>query len=139
MIENPKRRVLINNQQLAIINFFLSRTADRRRGLAGCGPLVSGDFDVFEPILSRLCDYYIGGDGVAGLELIEGGGRLDGVGHDHWVHKTGDGLVVDVGGSSLLVDGDDFPLERIAPGCGLRVRGGLWGSAIAGRGERQQS
>ena len=72
---------------------------------------MGGDPDIFQPVLVGRNDY-IGGDGVAGLELIERGWGLDGVGHDHWVHKAGDGFVVDVGLFGLLVDRDDFALKE---------------------------
>src|ERR1700730_12030693 len=65
-------------------------------------------FYVFEPILAGLGDHDVGGDGVAGSEVVDLGRRLEGVGHDHLVHKIGDGLVVDVGGAGVFVDGDYF-------------------------------
>jgi hypothetical protein len=78
--------------------------------------LVCGDFEVFEPVFSWLCDNYVGGDGVAGLEVIECGCGLDGIGHYHGIHKAGDRFVVDVGGSCLFVDGDDSSLKGKALG-----------------------
>ena len=98
---------------------------------------MSGDFDIFQPVLVGL-DNDVGGDGVAGLEFIERGRRLDGVGHGHWVHKAGDGVVVDAGVSCLFVYGNYFAFEGIALGPGLGVGGGWRGSAVAGDGESEQ-
>ena len=97
------------------------RDVDARCGLVGWGLRVADDFDVLEPVGVVGLDDHVGGDGVAGLELIERGGGLDGVGHDHRVHEAGDGLVVDVGGSGVLVDGHDFAFEGKALGAGLGV------------------
>ena len=90
-----------------------------------------GDFDVLQPVLVRFDDD-IGGDGVAGLQLIQRGRRLDGVGHDHLVHEAGDGFVIDVGGFRVLVDRHDFALE------GKALDRGLLGCAAAGARNGQQ-
>src|ERR1019366_9115686 len=66
-----------------------------RSGRASGSFRVSGDFDVLQPVPVRLDDD-IGGDRVAGLQLIERGRRLVGVGDDHRVHEAGDGFVIDI-------------------------------------------
>ena len=109
-----------------------------RGGRASGSFRVPGDFDVLQPVLVRLDDD-IGGDGVAGLQLIQHGRRLDGVGHDHRVHEAGDGFVIDVGCASVLVHGDDSALEGIALGSGLAGGGaGLRWSSVAGDRESEQ-
>src|ERR1035437_3173148 len=109
-----------------------------RGGRASGSFRVSGAFDVLQPVPVRLDDD-IGGDRVAGLQLIQRGRRLDGVGHDHRVHEAGDGFVIDVDGGGVLVHGDDPALEGIALGSGLAGGGaGLRWSPVAGGREREQ-
>jgi len=85
---------------------------------------MAGDFHIFQPVFIGVDDD-IGGDGIAGLELIDLGGRLEGVGHDHGVHEAGDGLIVDVGGAGVFVHGNDFAFEGITLGGeGLGAGGG---------------
>ena len=74
---------------------------------------MADDFDVLQPVLAGIDDN-IGGDGIAGLELIDLRGRLEGVGHDHGVHKAGDGFVVDVGHAGIFINRHNFSLEGVA-------------------------
>ena len=98
-----------------------------------------GNFDVLQPVLAGIDDN-IGGDGVAGLELIDLGGRLEGVGHDHRVHKAGDGFVVDVGHAGILIQRQNFSLEGVAFRRGGSSAGwSLRFFAVAGCGEGEQS
>lgn len=82
-----------------------------------------GDFDVFEPVVGRsvlifgLHDDNVGGDGIAGKQVVQGCGGLEFVGHGHGVHETGDGVAVDDGRLRLSVDGYDAAGEGIALSC----------------------
>jgi hypothetical protein len=81
---------------------------------------VARDFNVLQPVFVGLDDN-VGGDGVARLQLIDVRWRFEGVGHEHLVHESGDGFVVDVHRPGVLVYGDDFSFEGIAPGSRGRV------------------
>ena len=97
---------------------------------------MTSNFNILQPIHVPLDDD-ISRDGVAGLELIERRSGLDDVGHDHRIHETGDGIVVDDGYSRFLMDRNDPSLEGITLGCELRARGGwLRRSAAAAAEER---
>jgi len=92
---------------------------------------MTNDLHVLQPIFIRLDDH-IRSDGVSGFQFIEHGSGLDRIRHDHRVHEARDGFVIDIGRTSLFIDGNDFALEGIALGLGARA-------AVAGRGCNQQS
>jgi len=93
-----------------------------------------GDLHIFQPVFVGVDDH-IGGNGVAGLQLIDLRGRLERVGHNHLVHEARYGFVIDIGRVGVLVNGDDFSSEGIAFASGLRGRGfRLRLCAIAGAG-----
>lgn len=99
---------------------------------------MAGDLNIFQPVFFA-GDNNIGGNGIAGLQLVESRGWLEGIGHHHFVHESGYRFVVDVGGSGVLVDRNNRALESIAFDAGLRVRGaGLRLSPVAGGNESEQ-
>ena len=59
-------------------------------------------------------DDYVRGNGITGMQVIQGCGGLDLVRHGHRVHKTRNGIAVNEGGLGLIVDGNDASGEGIA-------------------------
>ncbi len=86
---------------------------------------VGNRLDVFEPVVGSgvfilgvgLNHYHLGGNGIAGMQVIQRRFGLDLVGHGHGFHETGDGVAVNDGGLRLGVDRND------AAGEGITFRG----------------
>lgn len=99
------------------------------------GASLSDDYDFVEFGVAIACgilfDEDFGGDTVAGVEFAYDAGVLELVGHDHGVHKAGDGLVVErdvsgIGADDLASDGKGLLLEvgdRRGRGGGLAATG----------------